>query len=151
MQDTLDTLTILIACAMLGNEFAVAVFVHPSLSKLTEPAHQESASKVAAVLGRFMPFWYALTLLLSIIDLAVRWHSAHHLNTGILAACALWILAIVSTILWLAPVNNRIAAGALQSPSLWLADRRRWDLRHRWRVLLLSIAAACLVLGILSK
>jgi anthrone oxygenase-like protein len=151
MQEALDTLTILISCAMLGNEFAVAAFVHPSFSKLSESAHQQAAAKLAAILGRYMPFWYALTLLLAITGLAFRWHTAHQVNTGLLVACALWLIAIVSSIIWLVPINNRIASGTTQSPSLWLADRKRWDLLHRWRVLLLSIAAACLVVGVLHS
>jgi hypothetical protein len=151
MLELLDTIAILVSCGMLGAEFAVAAFVHPSFNKIAEPAHEVAASKLAAILGRVMPFWYALTLLLSIVRIAFSWRGAHEMNASILASAVLWAIAIVFSVIWLVPINNRIASGTTQSASLWLADRKRWDLLHRWRVLLLLAASVCLVAGILHS
>jgi hypothetical protein len=46
------------------------------------------------------------------------------------------------------PINNRIKSNP---PSDWKTYRRRWDLLHRWRVVLLTIAFAFLIVGFVSK
>ena len=56
---------IVVAGTMVGNELAVAVFFHPRISALDDATHVRAAQALAAALGRAMPFWYALTLLLS--------------------------------------------------------------------------------------
>jgi uncharacterized membrane protein len=150
MLEVLNVTTILISAAMVGNEFAVAAFVHPSFAKIPETAHQAAASSLARVLGRVMPFWYALVLLLSIADAALKWRYFQELDIWILLACALWVIAIVSTIIWLVPINNRVASWTPQSSQMaWREDRKRWDLLHRWRTLLLFAASVCLVIGVL--
>jgi uncharacterized membrane protein len=64
----------------------------------------------------------------------------------------LWVVAIVSTIIWLVPINNRVASWTPESlPPGWREDRKRWDLLHRWRTLLLFIASACLIVGVLHQ
>ena len=51
---------------MTGNEIAVAVFVHPRLSRLDDAMHVRAVQTLAIALGAAMPFWYALTCLLSL-------------------------------------------------------------------------------------
>jgi uncharacterized membrane protein len=150
MLEILNATTILVSGAMVGNEFAVAAFVHPSFAKIASPAHEAAASSLARVLGRMMPFWYALVFLLSISTATGQWLSAGKLNPWLLASCVLWAIAIVSTIIWLVPINNRVAAWTAEtSPSSWREDRKRWDRLHRWRTLLLFVALACLIAGVL--
>jgi hypothetical protein len=48
---------------MAGNEFAVAVFFHPRISRLDDAVHVRAAGTLASSLGAVMPFWYALSLL----------------------------------------------------------------------------------------
>jgi uncharacterized membrane protein len=152
MLEILNTITILISCAMAGNEFAVAAFVHPAFAKIPDSAHAAAASSSARVLGSYMPFWYALVLLLSIADAVVNWSYVHEWNKWILASCVLWVVAIVSTIVWLVPINNRVASWTPESlPPGWREDRKRWDQLHRWRTLLLVIASACLIVGVLHS
>jgi uncharacterized membrane protein len=152
MLEILNALIIVVSGAMVGNEFAVAAFVHPSFTKLPDPAHEVAAGSLARILGRIMPFWYALTLLLSIANAVLRWRYVHELDLWILSACALWGVAIVSTIIWLVPINNRVASWTPESlPSNWRNDRKRWDLLHRWRTLLLFAALVCLVVGVLHS
>ena len=55
-----------------------------------------------------------------------------------IASLALWV---VYTLTALVPINNRIAAWTEASrPADWKISRSRWDLLHRWRVLLLAVA-----------
>ena len=57
---------------------------------------------------------------------------------------------IVYTITTLVPLNNRIASWEKSTPPAgWKTYRTKWDTHHRWRVVLLTIAFAILVVGIL--
>ena len=58
-----------------------------------------------------------------------------------MASLALWVVSIIYTLTALVPINNRIAAWTEASrPADWKISRSRWDLLHRWRVLLLAVA-----------
>ena len=59
-----DIATATVATMMAGNELAVAAFVHPQLQKLSDHTHAHVASLLAAALGKAMPLWYGLALLL---------------------------------------------------------------------------------------
>jgi hypothetical protein len=48
------------------------------------------------------------------------------------------------SVIALVPINNRIKSAP---PPDWKTYRRRWDLLHRWRVVLLTIAVAFLIVG----
>lgn len=56
---------------LVGNEIAVALFLHPLLYSLPEQVHARVAKPLARRLGRFMPFWYALSLVFAILQLLV--------------------------------------------------------------------------------
>ena len=48
--------------------------------------------------------------------------------------------------------NNRIASWEkVTPPADWKTSRNRWDLLHRWRVVLLTIAFAFLIVGGVSR
>lgn len=144
-----DIATATVAATMAGNEFAVAGFIHPQLRKLNENAHAQIAPPLAAILGKTMPFWYGLSLVL-ILGAAFE-HSPVASGPGLLIAfsAVLWALTIVFTITMLLPINNRIARMNPQQPySTWLEDRCRWDKLHRIRVELLVIAVLLLLAGL---
>ena len=135
----LDFATILITGLMVGNELAVAAFIHPSISPLKPYPHLAAAKPIASTLGRVMPFWYALGLLTLIAETSLR--HAQPEGTLFLAAALLWVATIVFTLAALVPRNNRIAKSDPDRPyPTWLNDRRQWDTRHRIRVALLTIA-----------
>jgi uncharacterized membrane protein len=144
-----DAIAATVAAAMAGNEFAVAAFVHPQLYRLDDKAHAHAASLLAKTLGRWMPLWYPLALLLI---LGAFWEH-RPLKTPsllILAAGILWALIIVWTILVLVPINNRIAGLNPQRPyEGWRDDRVRWDRLHRIRVVLLIVAVVMFITGLL--
>ena len=135
---------------LVGNELAIAVFVHPVLSRQADVAHFPAATALAKLLGRVMPFWYALVVLLTASVLTVAHHQAGRWPPLIAASLALWILSIVYTVTTLVPINNRIAAWTADTrPADWKSFRSRWDLLHRWRVFLLAAAFLLLEVGIL--
>jgi uncharacterized membrane protein len=147
--DFLDVLTILCTGLMIGNELAVSLFVNPVIWQLEDRSQAKALSLFAGTLGKVMPFWYALCLVLMIVETYLRRHQPG--LTLLLVAVAIWIAIIVYTVTTLVPINNRIArlAGAL--PEGWREEHKRWDTYHRWRILSLITAMVCLVWGILRQ
>ena len=96
-----------------------------------------------------MPIWYALSLVLVLIEAYLRWHEPALLS--LLVAAAIWIAVILYTVAVLVPINNRIAVletGTL--PAGWRQEHKKWDTLHRWRILFLAIAMVFLLHGILQ-
>ena len=92
---------------LVGVEFAVSAFVNPVLWTL-EPSAQAAAIRLfARKLGRAMPPWYiASFVLLVIAAIAQRHQPAENL---LIAAAVIWATVILLTILFLVPINNRMA------------------------------------------
>jgi uncharacterized membrane protein len=147
-----DMATATVAGLMAGNEFAVAAFVHPQLRRLDNSAHAQIAPLLAGVLGKAMPLWYGLALLL-ILGAAFE-HRPISSGPGlfIALAAALWTATIVFTIAMLVPINNRIAKMNPEHPyDTWLQDRCRWDQLHQVRVVLLIMAFLLLLTGLFGS
>ncbi len=146
MSFPLDLLAIAVTGLMVGNEVAVAAFIHPAISRLPPTVHLGAAAAIARTLGHVMPFWYAGGLVLLIAELWLH-RSQHDTLPLLLAAVILWALTIVATIALLVPRNNRIAAARPDQPyPTWQADRASWDTLHRIRVVLLALAFVLLLL-----
>jgi uncharacterized membrane protein len=143
----LDVLTILCTGLMIGNELAVSLFVNPVIWQLEERSQAKALSLFAGILGKVMPFWYALCLILMIAETYLRRHQPG--LALLLVAVAIWIAIIIYSVTALVPINNRIAGLADRLPEGWRQEPKRWDTYHRWRILLLVIAMVCLVTGIL--
>jgi hypothetical protein len=117
-------------------------------ARLDNHSHAQTASRLAAILGKTMPLWYALALVL-ILGAAFE-HRPISNRPGLLVALAavLWGATIVFTITTLVPINNRIAKMNTDHPyDGWLQDRTRWDWLHQVRVVLLLIALLLLLTG----
>jgi hypothetical protein len=144
---TLDLFTILCLGLMTGNELAVSLFVNPAIWQLNESAQAQALGLLARSLGKAMPIWYALSLVLLIVEAYIRRKSPH--ANLLYGAVVLWIAAIVYTVSMLVPINNRIGRLDLASlPAGWGLEHRRWDRLHRWRIGVLTIATALLVWSI---
>jgi uncharacterized membrane protein len=146
-----DIATATVAGLLAGNEFAVAAFVHPQLHKLDQNAHAQTAAPLARVLGKAMPIWYGVALVL-IVGAAFQ-HRPLSSGPGLflLLAAILWAATIVFTITMLVPINNRIAKMNPEHPyDCWLQDRCRWDQLHQVRVALLIMAFVLLLTGLFA-
>ena len=146
-----DVATAAITGTMAGNEFAVAAFIHPQIRKLDNNIHAQIAAPLAGVLGKAMPFWYVLALVLMLG--AAFEHRPVSSGPGlfIISAAALWAVVILFTITMLVPLNNRIAKMDPTQPyDCWLQDRCRWDKLHQVRVILLVMAFLLLLTGLLA-
>lgn len=152
IMETLNVVAIIVAGLMVGSELAIAAFVHPTLDRLPDNVHLSAAGALARVLGKVMPFWYLIVLLLTSAEALIEWRLSGRIATWFSASAFLWILTILYTVSALVPVNNQIASWEnLTPPPDWKTHRRKWDLRHRWRVLLLILAFTLLIVGFLPK
>jgi uncharacterized membrane protein len=135
----LNIITITSAGLMAGNELSVSAFVNPALRRLESGPQARALSVLARSLGRAMPVWYGLCLALLVLE------SFRHLHqtalVPLLIAAALWVGAIILSVITLVPINNRIASLNTAAPaSGWERDHRKWDAFHRVRILLLMAA-----------
>lgn len=137
---------IVVAGTLTGAELAVAVFVHPRISRLEDAVHARAAQTLAQILGLAMPFWYALTCLLALAVTLVA-HTTRSTPWWLaLASTVLWALIIVYSLLLPVPINNQVARWQPDSlPANWRDLRRRWDLLHAIRVVFMVMALILLV------
>jgi len=147
-----DIATATVVGLMAGSEFAVATFIDPQLRRLGDSAHAQTATLLAGVLGKSMPVWYGLALVL-ILGAAFE-HRPFTSGPGsfIVLAAVLWAVTIVFSVTMLVPINNRIAKMNPEHPyDCWLQDRSRWDQLHQVRVALLIMAFLLLLTGLLGS
>jgi uncharacterized membrane protein len=146
---TLDIAASLSLGLMIGVEFAVSVFINPTLRKLDLGPQARALSLFAKLLGSVMPFWYALCLILLVAETILRRHTPAF--TPLITAASLWACVIVFTLAVLVPINNRIAKLQVTAlPSDWQQSHRRWDLLHAIRVAFLTVAFVLALCAILA-
>jgi len=151
MTPAYDIATATVVGLMAGNEFAVAAFVHPQLRKLNNSAHAQAAAPLAGVLGKAMPIWYGVALVLILGATFAHRPVSSGPGLFLLLAAVLWATTIVFTITTLVPINNRIAKLNPEHPyDCWLQDRSRWDQLHQLRVALLIMAFVLLLTGLFA-
>jgi hypothetical protein len=152
MTEILNVVAVTVAGLMVGCELTIAAFVNPTLDRLPDNVHLPVAGALAGVLGRAMPFWYGLVLSLTLAEVYIQWNQSGRLPIWVVTSAILWALAIVYSVTALVPINNHIASWEkISPPADWKTFRSRWDLLHRWRVLLLTTAFAFLIVGVVSK
>ena len=130
---------------MEGVELAMSAFVNPILEKLEDSARAEATRRFAGRLGRAMPFWYVASFLLIVVEAVVVRGRAGFVY--VVVAGGLWVAVIVLTLMSLVPINNRLIKMGEFTQELQ-REQGRWDMLHRWRVLVLGVAMACLLVGI---
>jgi uncharacterized membrane protein len=143
----LDTITIVCIGLMIGTEFAVSAFINRALRKLDDVVQLNVIQIFAKMLGTVMPFWYALSLVLLMTEAGLR-----HSETGfglLLASAGIWSAVIVLTVLFLVPINNRLARmNSTVVAAQALQEHARWNSLHRVRVAVLGVAMVCFLLAI---
>ena len=107
MRPLLDIVTTVCIGLLIGTEFAVAVFINPILRKLGAREELRVITLFAATLGSAMPIWYGVSFLLLIAEVFLRRGETGYLL--LITASAIWAMVIVLTILFLVPINNRLA------------------------------------------
>ncbi len=130
--------TVFIVLLLVGVEFSVAAFVDPAAWRLDPEPQRKLLSRLASVLGKVMPVWYPLSALVFAIQTWLCWHAPA--RGVLLTGDAIWLLASVGSIVFLVPLNTRIA----NADADWQRIHRTWDGRHRVRTVALAIAAVLL-------
>ncbi|HEY1499450.1 MAG TPA: DUF1772 domain-containing protein [Acidobacteriaceae bacterium] len=143
----LDIASIVTIGLMIGVEFAVSAFINPVLSRLDDRARLDAVRLFAARLGFAMPFWYCLGLLLLIAQTILFRHQPQF---ALLAtADGLWIAVIVLTLVFLVPINNRMAQLSPDVPAREaFREHAKWDAMHRLRVAVLTVAMVLFLIAI---
>jgi uncharacterized membrane protein len=148
MKIILDIFTALCTGLMIGVEFAVSAFINPILQQLEASAQAHATRLFARKLGTVMPFWYALGFILLIVEAILRRHQPGALLLDV--AVGIWALVILFTLCFLVPINNRIARSDSRTFSGQLQrEHDKWDMLHRWRVVILIVAVVCFFAAVL--
>ena len=130
--------TVFTVLSLVSVEFSVAAFVDPAAWRLDPEPQLKILSRLGSVLGKVMPVWYPVSALLLGIQTWLYWHTS---GRGVLLSSdAIWLLASVGSIIFLVPLNTRVAEGDAD----WQRIHRIWDKRHRVRTAALAIAAVLL-------
>jgi uncharacterized membrane protein len=145
----LDTITIICSGLLVGNELSVSAFVNPAVWQLDDRAQAKGASLLARSLGQVMPLWYALCFVLLAAEAYL--HRGQSNLAPVLVSLLVWIGIMVYTILFLVPINKRVAALTPASlPATAKLDHKKWDTLHRWRIVLLVVAMTSLTYGLVA-
>ena len=129
---------VFIVLLLVGVEFSVSAFVDPSAWRLDPEPQSRMLSLFAAVLGKVMPGWYALGLVLLAVETWIHRYAPGFVI--LLTVSAIWFLTLLATLLFLVPLNNLVIEGAAG----WQGIHRIWDRRHRVRIAALAVASALL-------
>ncbi|MGD0598988.1 MAG: anthrone oxygenase family protein [Terriglobales bacterium] len=124
----LHLLAVLVLGLKCGSELNVGVFAHPTLKQQSRETHIPVRAAFAKLFGRVMPFWMAGSTLLNLLILL----PFEHLNTTAWRfaafAFAIQVFAVVFSLVFPVPINNRIIRWTLASlPPDWEAQEHRWD------------------------
>lgn len=133
---------IFIVVSLVGIEFSVSAFVYPAARLLQFEPQRTILGRVAAVFGKVMPIWYPACALLLGVEVWLYWRAPE--RNVLLAALAIWVLASLASIIFLVPMNTRIAQGNAD----WQRISRIWDKRHRARVAALAVSAVLLMYAV---
>jgi hypothetical protein len=148
----LQTILLVVAGTLVGNEICIAVFVHPIFYKLPDECHLRAAQPVAKLLGAVMPFWYIAVVVLAGAECYLSRNgdptTLHLLESG----AGLFVVSIIFTLLGPVPINNQIARlSPERPPQNWLTLRKRWDRLHAIRVAIIVVALILLTAGIVLR
>jgi len=128
---------------MIGVELAVWVFINPTLRRLDDQSRAQAVQLFARRLGTAMPFWYIANFLFLITAWVVLRHA-----WPLAAAVGIWLAVIVLTLIFLVPINNRLARQQGHESTAWAqSEHERWDRMHRARVMMLCVAMVLFLVG----
>jgi uncharacterized membrane protein len=132
-----------------GNEFAVAAFIHPSLSRQDHRLNLSAIQRFAHLYGGVMPIWMAVTTALHIFVCVMAWLYSPSAFPWLSAATLIWIIVIPFSLIFLVPLNNLVKEWDLNNlPSDWESIRSRWDFYNWLRVIFLISAFVFLSVGL---
>lgn len=144
----LHLFAVLMLGLMCGSELNVAAFAHPVLNRQPPQVHVPIRSSFAQLFGRVMPFWMTGSTLLNLLLLLPLEHLTETAWRLAALAFAIQVLAVIFSLIFPVPINNRIAKWTPESlPNDWKLQEHRWDTYHWFRTCGLVAAFALLVVS----
>ena len=140
VESVVQILAVVVTGPLLGVEFGVTGFSHPILERLPDEAYRFARGASSRILGKAMPFWYGLALLMELVA-AVLWR-----EPLVIAAVVLMVVIVILTLTTLLPLNNRLAVGS-GDVAVLRESARRWDRWHWTRVGLLTVSFVMLAVA----
>ena len=133
---------------LMGNEFSIALFIHPSLSRTDHQGFIPAIQVFAKLFGRVMPFWMAGTLLLHLALAWAQWTSHHHAALFTLYAAFTWAVIVLFSVILPVPINNRVGRWNPSAlPANWKSERKLWDIYNSTRVVMIVFAFILLLVA----
>jgi len=133
---------------LMGNEFSIALFIHPSLSRTDHQGFIPAIQVFAKLFGRVMPFWMAGTLLLHLALAWAQWTSHHRAGLFTLYAAFTWAAIVVFSVILPVPINNRVGRWNPSAlPANWKSERKLWDIYNSTRVVMIVFAFILLLVA----
>ncbi|MFC4242536.1 anthrone oxygenase family protein [Gryllotalpicola reticulitermitis] len=144
METALAIVTAAIIGTMVGVESCVSFFLNPIVLRLPAGPSLEAQADGARVLGRAMPPWYIVSLVLTVALATVTWGTTAAQASVI--AVILFLINLVMSLAVLVPINRRAMRWtAAEHPADWREQSQRWNRVNHVRVGLI-LAAFILVL-----
>lgn len=132
---------------MIGVEFSVRAFINPILWKLDDQPRAQVVRLFARRLGTAMPFWYALNFVFLVAESLLMRHECGF--SLLVAAAGIWATVIILTLIFLVPINNRLAQEDVHETSVQAhREHKHWDSLHRARVIALGAAMVLFLIAI---
>jgi uncharacterized membrane protein len=145
----LELFAVLVLGLMCGSELNVAAVGHPIVGQQTLEVHVPMRASFATLLGQVMPFWMVGSTLLNLLLLLPFEHLKGSAREFAVVAFAIQVFAVVFSLIFPVPINNRIAKWTPASlPGDWKAQEHRWDAYHWFRTCALIVAFALLALAL---
>lgn len=133
---------------LIGNEFAIAAFIHPSLSRQDHRSNLSVIQHFAHLYGGVMPIWMAVTTAIHIFVGLMAWFYSPLAFPWLCSAALIWVAVIPFSLVFPVPLNNQVKEWDLNNlPPDWERIRSRWDLYNWLRVILLMFAFVLLLIG----
>lgn len=146
MISALTVLALTVTGSMFGVELCVALFLNRIFEEIPDNAGLVGRSEGARLLGAVMPFWYAASIVTTLM-VAVLLHGESASWTGY-AAAALFVVSIVMSVTLLVPINNRAKTWTpATAPIDWREQLRRWDVLHHIRLAVIASGFVLLAIG----
>jgi uncharacterized membrane protein len=146
--ETVYLVLIVSTALLLGNEFSIAFFIHPSLQRENHQGFIPAIQVFARFFGKIMPFWMIGTTILHLILVYFAWANLSNILFYILTAGVLWLIIDIFSVIAPVPVNSRVAKWDVSNlPENWETERKLWDIYNIIRVVLIITAFVFLLLA----
>jgi hypothetical protein len=144
METALAIVTATIIGTMVGVEFCVSFFLNPIVLRLPAGPSLDGQADGARILGRTMPPWYVVSLVLTVALAAITWGTGA--AQASVVAIVLFLVNLAMSLAVLVPINRRAMRWTPEEhPADWREQARRWNRFNHLRVALI-LAAFVLVL-----